>query len=482
MIAYLILSSNLFSKETNHIIIHRLSFRNRPLAAQPVRLWPPSHTFTHAHRARRRNMARIVSLVFVLWGLFAGSVAQLAVPRGWPVPPPPSEPSKRALLPYTWIPPATVPCVPKTKYCATELSNAVFCSRRYIVKVGENCTSLAKRFDLGAWSIENLNPGIGVYPSCRGLKPGLNLCVAGQPSWVPDDEEWNFDRVPPTGKPVRGKTYNYCRDDRNGPKRMALTFDDGPSEVTGELLDLLKRQGIKATFFVNANNRRCIVTPKYAAIVKRIVAEGHQLGTHTASHPSLPELFRTHGAAAVLAEIDRVQNAVYNITGLLPRFFRFPFGEGGHDPTIGRLLASRNLTAVHWTIATNDAGISLDSYKPPATLANSLTRRAFYVGFYGQTNYVPGSKSHIVLMHDWLPTTVRSLVPFIIGQARQMNYTFVTAGECLGAGPADWYQKNDSRAWVSPTICPEEEKPPRCWPWQTKCLAKLNATVIGKPW
>lgn len=419
-------------------------------------------------------MTRIALLLFLLCGLFAGSRAQLDSP------PTLSRAGSRPLFPHTWIPPASVPCNPPTPYCATDVSNAVFCSRWHRVRAGDTCAGLAARYSLGAWSVENLNPGIGTFPECPNLKVGMNLCVCGLASWVPDDEAWDRDRVPANGKPAKGITYNYCRNDRYGPKRMALTFDDGPSEYTGELLDLLKREKIQATFFVNANHRRCAFTPRYAAILKRIVAEGHQLGTHSSSHPSLPTVYQSYGASAVLAEIDRAQSAVYNLTGLLPRFFRFPYGEGSHDPTLGRLLAQRNLTAVHWTIATNDAGTSLDTYHPPVALANQLTKRAFYVGFYGQTNYVPGSRSHIVLMHDWLATTVRTLVPWVIEQARMMNYTFVTAGECLGAKPKEWYQRKDRP--VGTGTCPEEEKPPRCWPWQAKCLAKPGARTIRPPY
>jgi len=66
-----------------------------------------------------------------------------------------------------------------------------------------------------------------------------------------------------------------CTVDRN----IALTFDDGPFEYTNELLDQLKKYGYKATFFMNGNNWGNI--NDYAATVKRVLSEGHQLGSHT---------------------------------------------------------------------------------------------------------------------------------------------------------------------------------------------------------
>lgn len=71
-------------------------------------------------------------------------------------------------------------------------------------------------------------------------------------------------------------------------KNIALTFDDGPFDYTNELLDQLKKYGYKATFFLNGNNWGNI--NDYKATVKRMISEGHQLGSHTyvsliLSHP-----------------------------------------------------------------------------------------------------------------------------------------------------------------------------------------------------
>lgn len=101
------------------------------------------------------------------------------------------------------------------------------------------------------------------------------------------------------------------------PSGVALTFDDGPSEDTPALLDLLKSEGVKATFFLIGGQ-----IEKYPEVVKRIAAEGHQLGNHTYSHPNL----MICGPERTRRELERVQQQIQELTGQKPTFWRPPFG------------------------------------------------------------------------------------------------------------------------------------------------------------
>ena len=74
------------------------------------------------------------------------------------------------------------------------------------------------------------------------------------------------------------------------PGTVAITFDDGPFEYTGKLLDILKKEGVHTTFFMNGNNYGKILDSKYQAIVKRADAEGHQVASHTWDHADLSKL------------------------------------------------------------------------------------------------------------------------------------------------------------------------------------------------
>jgi peptidoglycan-N-acetylglucosamine deacetylase len=109
--------------------------------------------------------------------------------------------------------------------------------------------------------------------------------------------------VPPSDGPQRA-SYSSCRVD--GPY-IAMTFDDGPHPVlTPRLLDMLKARGIRATFFLIGQN-----AAEYPDIVRRIAAEGHEIGNHTWDHPQLTKL----SPIALREEIDRTSSTIAEIIG-----------------------------------------------------------------------------------------------------------------------------------------------------------------------
>jgi peptidoglycan/xylan/chitin deacetylase (PgdA/CDA1 family) len=98
---------------------------------------------------------------------------------------------------------------------------------------------------------------------------------------------------------------------------IALTFDDGPSESTPELLEILARHGVQATFFqCGANVRRL------PQVSREVAARGHEIGNHTDTHPKL--YFQS--ANFIQGELARAQETIEQTTGLRPRLFRAPYG------------------------------------------------------------------------------------------------------------------------------------------------------------
>jgi peptidoglycan-N-acetylglucosamine deacetylase len=99
---------------------------------------------------------------------------------------------------------------------------------------------------------------------------------------------------------------------------IAMTFDDGPSpETTPRLLDILKQRNIKATFFMIGQNAQA-----NPAIVQRILAEGHEIGNHSWTHPQLSKLSDDR----VTEEITKTQAAIKNACGYTPVLLRPPYG------------------------------------------------------------------------------------------------------------------------------------------------------------
>lgn len=113
--------------------------------------------------------------------------------------------------------------------------------------------------------------------------------------------------------------FNFTPLDEN-KKVCYLTFDDGPNtEVTPEVLDILKEYGVKATFFVIYRNGE-----EEKALYKRIVDEGHTLGVHTASH-NYTQIYSS--VDAYLEDFSKISDHLEEVTGVKPEIFRFPGGS-----------------------------------------------------------------------------------------------------------------------------------------------------------
>jgi peptidoglycan/xylan/chitin deacetylase (PgdA/CDA1 family) len=122
-------------------------------------------------------------------------------------------------------------------------------------------------------------------------------------------------------------------------RAIALTFDDGPSEGTGRLLDLLHRLGIPATFFVCGMNVR-----RLPQVLRDTAAAGHEIGNHSYSHPAL--YFRSQ--RFICDEVDAAQSIIAATTGTEPSLFRAPFGARWFG--LREAQRRHNLLGVMWTV------------------------------------------------------------------------------------------------------------------------------------
>ena len=125
----------------------------------------------------------------------------------------------------------------------------------------------------------------------------------------------------------------------SGRRSIALTFDDGPSESTPQVLDVLARHGVPATFFQCGAN-----VDRLPSIARAVGEAGHEIGNHTYSHPLL--CFRS--PAFMEQELRRAQETIGRHTGVTPGWFRAPFGVrwfglGGAQRRVG-------VDAVMWTV------------------------------------------------------------------------------------------------------------------------------------
>jgi peptidoglycan-N-acetylglucosamine deacetylase len=189
------------------------------------------------------------------------------------------------------------------------------------------------------------------------------------------------------------------------PREFALTFDDGPNDpYTGQLLDMLARYEVRATFFMIGRFVR-----ERPDIVRAVHAAGHVIGNHTMTHPAL--LFRS--PSRVVEELTSCNAALEDALGAPVRYFRPP--HGARRPDVMRAACGLGLTPVMWNAMGYD-------WEPSATVAGIVVR----LGKGIARNRERGQGSNL-LLHDGgqaaigqnRSTTVAAvagIVPRIVGE------------------------------------------------------------------
>lgn len=129
-----------------------------------------------------------------------------------------------------------------------------------------------------------------------------------------------------------------------------LTFDDGPSDYTNDLVDYLDSQGVKATFFIVGS--RVVERPD---ILQKIVKSGHQIGIHTWSHPMLTTISNEE----IVAELQWTAKIINETVGLVPKYMRPPYGD--FDDRVRGICAQLGYTITIWDRNTNDWMIGDDT-------------------------------------------------------------------------------------------------------------------------
>ena len=142
-------------------------------------------------------------------------------------------------------------------------------------------------------------------------------------------------------------TSAYCSGNKIN-KNIAITFDDGPSQETITVLDILKKHNVKATFFCVG-----LQIEKHPDIFKRILDEGHLIGNHTYSHPKSMGFISTKRVKEEITKTDEIINLH---SGKKPLFYRPPFGVT--NPRIANAIAVLGHKVIGWNIRSLDTLIN----------------------------------------------------------------------------------------------------------------------------
>lgn len=214
------------------------------------------------------------------------------------------------------------------------------------------------------------------------------------------------------------------------PGKIVLTFDDGPDpNWTPKILDILKAENIKATFFIVGQNGQA-----NPGLIKRIYAEGHEIGNHSFTHPNLGEVPRR----ITDLEVNATQRLIESLTGHSTRLFRAPyFGDAEPrtpdeiEPTIqaqdlGYISVGLHLDPDDWKLKNDDGTPHTADQMVEEVIKQAAIK-------------TPEERGEVVLMHDSggdRSATIEAL-PKIIHELRAQGYEFTTIADLANMTPED---------------------------------------------
>lgn len=240
---------------------------------------------------------------------------------------------------------------------------------------------------LEAMTEETNTQGAGILP----------VNEAGKMEHVQDDEVANLD-----AQEITHVT------EKEAAHRVYLTFDDGPSIYTDDILDILEQYDVKATFFVVGKE-----DDASKEALKQIVEKGHTLGMHSYSH-KYKEIYKSVDDFG--EDFEKLQNYLYDVTGVKSSVYRFPGGSSNKVSDLdmqifANYLQEQGVVYYDWNISSGDTGSELLSVRE---LVNNSTTG---IGDHGTS---------IILMHDSgdKRTTVEAL-PIIIENILAMEDTVI---------------------------------------------------------
>lgn len=215
-----------------------------------------------------------------------------------------------------------------------------------------------------------------------------------QPSTMPT--------VPPAGARV-----SYSRVNITQPV-LAMTFDDGPHpSLTPKLLDILKERNIKCTFFVIGKNAQM-----YPHIIRRMIAEGHEVANHTWTHCSLTSRSDAH----IRSELKQSEDALVNVANYRPHLIRPPYGAI-NERIKNLMFAEFGYSTIMWSVDPQD-------WRRPGV---SVVTSRLVSGAH------PGA---IMLAHDIHPPTIQAM-PSMFDQLLAKGYQFVTVSQLMNMEKAN---------------------------------------------
>ncbi|MEG0050851.1 MAG: polysaccharide deacetylase family protein [Terrisporobacter sp.] len=191
-------------------------------------------------------------------------------------------------------------------------------------------------------------------------------------------------------------------------KILALTFDDGPDEVfTPQILDILKKYNVKATFFVMGEK-----VQYNKKIIKREFDEGHEIGNHTYTHINVSK----QSYNTILKEITNTQEAIKSVTGTQPKVFRPPYRSVSRD--MCKIIKDKDMNIVLWSYVDAKDWQSPGAYSIVKSIEDGVQNGCIIL--LHDYNKIRNSKSETV-------EALEIMIPDLL----KKGYKFVTVSELI---------------------------------------------------
>lgn len=207
-------------------------------------------------------------------------------------------------------------------------------------------------------------------------------------------------------KEIEGQEVNKtCTSDLSEGKVVYLTFDDGPSQLTNQLLDVLKEHNVQATFFMQGVN---LQKENLQQSVQRTVNEGHYIGAHSITH----DFQKLYEEQQFVFEMQKTLSLIQKITGHVSNFVRAPYGSapGLNSATIRNQMVALDMKLWDWTIDSQDWAFPEN---PTRILENIKAETKL--------------DTEVVLLHEKQQTL--AILPEIIAYYKSLGYSFAAYHE-----------------------------------------------------
>ncbi|KAF1940455.1 glycoside hydrolase/deacetylase [Clathrospora elynae] len=218
---------------------------------------------------------------------------------------------------------------------------------------------------------------------------------------------------------------------------VAITYDDGPYIYTDSVLDQFASFGFKATFFITGiNNGKGAIdtTASWSNVIKRMVAEGHQVGSHTWSHQDLSVISDTQR----YDQMVKNEIAIRNILGKYPTYMRPPYSSC--NAACQAVMGQLGYVISYFDLDTDDYN----------QLSNIQVAKDNFKRILDATAGGPATGDRLAIAHDIHEATALSLTGYMLQYLKDQGYRGVTMGECMGDPEANWYRTSGEGGSTSP--------------------------------